>query len=212
MLNAFRYHWFDVGVLLAAILGASLFYAQPKGMTLVMWLSLGSLFLHQAEEWRYPGYFPAFVNAVMFKSDMPDRYPLNANSGMMINVILGWGVYFLAALYWERMPWLAIATMVVSVGNILFHTVLLNIKGKTLYNPGLVTCWLCFVPVVCGFLILASGDHFVSGADWLWGIAIGLCLNYFGVYKAIIWLANQQSSYVLPTTFMAKANLQHVNH
>ena len=82
------------------------FITQPTGMTLLLWLSLGSLFLHQVEELRFPGYFPGMANAVMFKSDMPDRYPLNANSGMLINVVFEWGGYLLAALLWKQAMWL----------------------------------------------------------------------------------------------------------
>jgi hypothetical protein len=53
------------------------------------WLSLISLFLHQAEEYRYPGYFPGMVNLVMFASPQPDRYPLNTNTALIVNVVIG---------------------------------------------------------------------------------------------------------------------------
>ena len=106
-MDFFRYHWFDLALALSIVLGAALFITQPTGMTLLLWLSLGSLFLHQVEEWRLPGYFPGMANAVMFKSDIPDRYPLNANSGMLINVVFEWGGYLLAALLWKQAMWLA---------------------------------------------------------------------------------------------------------
>lgn len=201
MLSNFRNHWFDIGFALSIVLGIALFYGSPDGMSLVMWLSLLSLLLHQTEEWRLPGYFPTFVNVVMFKSNLPDRYPLNANSGMIINVVLGWGSYLLAALFWNKAFWLAIATMIVSIGNILFHSLVLNIKGKTFYNPGLVTCWLCFAPVVCGFFYLTGADFFVSRSDWFLGVLIGFALNYFGVYKMILWLANPQTNFVFPRNY-----------
>ena len=138
----FRYNWFNFGIVLVISLFLGILVYRPSGMELLLWISLGSLFLHQFEEWRYPGYFPGMVNKAMFKSDMPDRYPLNANSGMLVNVVLGWGGYFLAALFWKQAIWLAIATILVSVGNIFAHTIIFNIKGRTLYNPGLITAWL----------------------------------------------------------------------
>ena len=95
----FRYNWFNFGIVLAISLFLGILVYRPSGMELLLWISLGSLFLHQFEEWRYPGYFPGMVNKAMFKSDMPDRYPLNANSGMLVNVVLGWGGYFPATLY-----------------------------------------------------------------------------------------------------------------
>ena len=203
VLNLFRYHWFDLALILSIALGTALFITQPTGMTLLLWLSLGSLFLHQVEEWRFPGYFPGMVNAVMFKSDMPDRYPLNANSGMLINVVLGWGGYLLAALFWKQAMWLAIAAILVSVGNVFAHTIIFNIKGKTLYNPGLLTSWLLFVPVVYFFFRLVSAEELASPLNWIIGIGLGIALNYFGIYKMILWLADTNTLYVFPRRFLS---------
>lgn len=204
LLSALRYHWFDVGCVLALVLALSLVFIKPEGVELLMWLSLGSLFLHQAEEWRYPGYFPGMVNVVMFKSDRPDRYPLNANSGMIINVCLGWGSYLLAALFWRQMMWLAIATILVSLGNIIAHTIIFNVKGKTIYNPGLITCWLCFAPVIYVFISMTSRDNLIQGSDWAIGILLGLALNYFGVYKMILWLSDRNTVFAFPTRCLLK--------
>jgi ABC-type sugar transport system permease subunit len=203
VLNLFRYHWFDLALILSIALGTALFITQPAGMTLLLWLSLGSLFLHQVEEWRFPGYFPGMVNAVMFKSDMPDRYPLNANSGMLINVVLGWSGYLLAALFWKQAIWLAIATILVSVGNIFAHTIIFNIKGKTFYNPGLLTSWLLFVPIVYFFFRLVISEELASPLNWIIGIGLGIALNYFGIYKMILWLADTNTLYVFPRRFLS---------
>jgi len=200
--NFFRYHWFDVGLVLTIILIVMLGRSHLTGMGLLLWLSLGSLFLHQIEEWRFPGYFPGMANEVMFQSDAPDRYPLNANSGMIINVFLGWGSYLLAALFWKEAFWIAIATMVVSVGNIFAHTIIFNIKGKTLYNPGLLTSWLLFAPVVYFFIEITTQDTLAASSDWVIGIILGLLLNYFGIYKMILWLADRNTPYIFPSRFL----------
>ena len=201
-MNLLRYHWFDLALALSIALGIVLFITQPTGMTLLLWLSLGSLFLHQVEEWRLPGYFPGMANAVMVKSDIPDCYPLNANSGMLINVVLGWGGYLLAALFWKQAIWLAIAAILVSVGNVFAHTIIFNIKGKTLYNPGLLTSWLLFVPIVYFFFRLVISEHLASTLDWIVGTVLGITLNYFGVYKMIVWLADKKTPYVFPKRFL----------
>lgn len=201
IINYFRYHWFDLALILAVMLGATLFLIRPTGMALLLWLSLGSLFLHQVEEWRYPGYFPGMVNKAMFNSDIPDRFPLNANSGMLINVVLGWGGYLLAALFWRQAIWLAIATILVSTGNIFAHTIIFNIKGKTFYNPGLVTSWLLFTPIVYFFFDLVISYQLASTSDWVIGVALGVTLNYFGVYKMVVWLADRNTLYVFPKRF-----------
>jgi hypothetical protein len=201
-MNFFRYHWFDLGFLFAIALAIALYVIQPTGMTLLLWLSLGTLFLHQVEEWRFPGYFPGMANTVMFKSDMPDRFPLNANSGMLINVVLGWGGYILAALLWQQAIWLVIATMLVSLGNIFAHTIIFNIKGKTIYNPGLITSWVFFAPMVYLIFGMVISERMASPSDWVIGIGLGIALNYFGVYKMIIWLADKNTEYVFPRRFL----------
>jgi hypothetical protein len=204
----FRHNWFNFGIVLAISLFLGILAYRPSGMELLLWISLGSLFLHQFEEWRYPGYFPGMVNKAMFKSDMPDRYPLNANSGMLVNVVLGWGGYFLAALFWKQAIWLAIATILVSVGNIFAHTIIFNIKGKTLYNPGLITSWILFVPIVYFFFYLVITENLASRLDWALGICFGLILNYFGVYKMIIWLADKDTPYVFSRRFLIPTERQ----
>ena len=143
------------------------------------------------------------ANAVMFKSDMPDRYPLNANSGMLINVVFGWGGYLLAALFWKQAMWLAIAAILVSVGNVFAHTIIFNIKGKTFYNPGLLTSWLLFVPIIYFFFRLVISEDLASPLNWIIGIGLGIALNYFGVYKMILWLADRNTLYVFPRRFLS---------
>lgn len=202
-LKYLRNHWFDLAIILVIALATALYITQPSGMTLLLWLSLGSLFLHQIEEWRYPGYFPGMLNTAMFNSDLPDRYPLNANSGMIVNVVFGWGSYLLAALFWQQAIWLAIAAIMVSVGNIVAHTIVFNIKGRTLYNPGLITSWLLFAPIAYLFFDAVISEHLAISYDWAIGLVLGVALNYFCVYKMILWLADRNTPYVFPKRFLS---------
>jgi hypothetical protein len=202
VLNFLRFNWFSLLPALVISLLFGLLFTQPLGMELLLWLSLGSLFLHQMEEWGYPGYFPGMLNTALFSSDIPDRYPLNANSGMIVNVFFGWGSYVLAALFWRQAFWLVFATMMVSIGNIVAHTLIFNIKGKTLYNPGLITSWLCFAPIVYFFFDTVMVDHLATPLDWTIGLVLGVALNYFCIYKMILWLADRNTPYVFPKRFL----------
>jgi hypothetical protein len=138
-MNFMRLHWFDIGLVLAFFTGGIVFLNKLNPLSLLLWVSLISLFLHQFEEYRYPGYFPGMMNTVMFSSKQPDRYPLNTNTAFIINIFVGWLSYFFAAVFGEKALWLGIATILVSVGNFIAHTFLFNIKGKTRYNPGMFT-------------------------------------------------------------------------
>src|SRR5262245_3552537 len=129
-----RQHWFDIGAALALAVGIYLLFTPMSPLSLTLWLNLIALFLHQFEEYRYPGYFPGMMNVVLFASRQPDRYPLNANTALIVNVFVGWLVYVLAAVFGANIVWLGIAVMLVSAGNVVAHTFLFNIKGKSLYN------------------------------------------------------------------------------
>lgn len=193
-----RKHWYDLAGILAFItlVGLYFFYHNLSDYQILMWLSLISLFLHQLEEYRIVGTFPGMINKVIFHSDLPDRYPLNTNTAFYVNVVVGWGVYLLAALCGEKAVWLGIATMMVSLGNTVVHTTLFNIKGKTLYNAGLATCWLLFVPCMYFFAVFLYHQHLVTLTDYLIGIPLGIILNVVGILKLIDWMADRNTPYI----------------
>ncbi|HEY5464022.1 MAG TPA: HXXEE domain-containing protein [Hanamia sp.] len=161
-----------------------------------MWLSLASLFFHQLEEYRIAGTFPGMMNRVMFKSDLPDRYPLNTNTALLINVIVGWLFYFLAAFFGKKAIWLGIATIMVSLGNFIAHTFLFNIKGKTFYNAGMITSWIFFAPCVYFFFYIIYSENLITPSDYLIGIPLGVIFNVIGIFKLIDWLKDKNTTYI----------------
>ena len=156
----------------------------------ILCLSLMALFLHQAEEYRWPGNFRVMLNTVLYKSTWPDRYPLNARSALLVNVGMGWTAYALAAVLCEHALWLGIATMLVSAGNVVGHVLLFNIKGRTLYNPGMATAVVLFAPLVGWFFweIMTTGR--ASVWDYVIGIPLGILLN-LSIVGIIRWGADR---------------------
>jgi len=193
-----RKHWFDLGGLMAVLVLTYVVinYQQLSTIQLLLWLSLTSLFIHQLEEYRYPGYFPGMINAVLYNSQTPDRYPLNTQTSLMVNVPMGWLTYFFAALFAEQYIWLGIATMLVSFGNLVAHTILFNVKGKTLYNPGMVTAILFFLPLSVWFVYTVKDQHLTGPSDWIIGVLLGIALNVVGILKLIDWMADRDTTYI----------------
>ena len=208
-MNVLRQHWFDIGVGLALLVGAFLFTNRLSPLAWLLWVSLISLFLHHLEEYRYPGYFPGMMNVVMFGSQQPDRYPLNTNTALIVNVVVGWFSYLLAALFGEKLLWLGIATMLVSIGNFIAHTLLFNIRGKTLYNPGLLTALFLFLPIVVYFIFLVIQNKLATPLDWGLGIVLGITLNYIGILKLIDWLKDENTSYIFPKRSLLPQSRKH---
>jgi hypothetical protein len=201
-MNFMRLHWFDLSLVFALITGGILLLNQLNPLSLLLWISLISLFLHQFEEYRYPGYFPGMMNTVMFSSKQPDRYPLNTNTAFIINVFVGWFSYFLAAVFGEKILWLGIASILVSVGNFVAHTFLFNIKGKTFYNPGMLTAIVLFLPIATYFGYLLIQGNLATPIDWIVGIILGIVLNVIGILKLIDWLKDENTEYIFPKRFL----------
>lgn len=178
-------HWFDLAAVLGAVLALWLMAngSSMNELNLILWISLLTLFAHQVEEWRWPGWFPGMLNVVLFRSDDPWRFPLNVRSGLVVNVVVGWGSYFLAALLHENALWLAMATILVSVGNCVLHLLVIPIRGKMIYNPGMVTSLLMFLPVSVWFFLVAW--PMMSVTDIVIGFVIGVVLNVGGVIGMI---------------------------
>ncbi|HEX2786990.1 MAG TPA: HXXEE domain-containing protein [Ignavibacteria bacterium] len=197
-MNFLRNHWFDIGGILAIlnIIALLIFHTQLTSFEILLWISLISLFVHQVEEYRYPGYFPGMVNTVLFKSTQPERYPLNTSSAFIINVILGWGVYAAAIFVNNNAIWFTMIPIIVSLGNFMAHTTLFNIKGKTFYNPGMLTSIFLFLPIVIYYFYYVSSSNLAETSDYIIGIILGIILNYVGIIKVINWMKNKNTPYV----------------
>ena len=197
-MNFLRKHWYDLGSVFAGITIIYIFkfHYSLTSYQYLMWLSLASLFFHQLEEYRIVGTLPGMLNAVVYKSEMPDRYPLNTNSALFVNVIIGWTFYFFAAFFAEKAIWLGLATILTSLGNIIAHTFLFNIKSKTIYNAGMVTGWLFFAPCIYFFFSIVYNENIVTTTDYLIGIPLGITLNLIGVLKIIDWMANRNTTFI----------------
>lgn len=184
-MHSLRIHWFDLGQIAAAMASTFLPVTHPTGLALLLWLSRVALFLQQFEEYGFPGYFPGMLNSFMFSSRQPDRYPLNAQTALIINVIVGPLMYFLAAVLSEKVVWLGIATILVSAGNVIAYTFLFNIRGKTVYNPGILTAIVLFLPLSIAFFSRVIHNHAASTLDCIAGVVLGMILNYTGILKLI---------------------------
>lgn len=189
--------WHVGGLVLAVGLGALVAWRHGhwSDLRVLLVLSLVTLLLHQAEEYGWPGGFPRMVNTAVFRSDDPDRFPLDQRTAWLVNVALGWTLYGAVALLAEDAIWLAVASLVVSAGNVVAHTVLFNVRGRTLYNPGLATSWLLFVPVLVGFVVVARRDDLVGPAELAVGLVLGLAISYLGVIRLITVLGDRATPY-----------------
>ncbi|MFC1482718.1 HXXEE domain-containing protein [Candidatus Margulisiibacteriota bacterium] len=193
-----RNHWFDFGLgfAIASIIYLSFNWSHHSMIQNLLWLNMIGLFLHQFEEYRFPGYFPKVINKLMYLSSKPDRYPLNSQSALIVNVCLGWVLYPLAAILGEKAFWLGMITIFISITNTIAHTLLLNIKGKTFYNPGMFSSIVLFLPVSILFIYFVISTHSAHMIDWIIGIVIGIPVSFFVMHIIVDRFKNIKTEYV----------------
>lgn len=103
------------------------------------------------------------------------------------------------------------ATILISLANIIAHTLFFNIKGKTFFNAGMATSWLFFAPCVFFFFKIIHQENIVSQRDYLIGIPLGIALNIFGVFIPIKWFANKNTKYIFETRQLLHKQLNQNN-
>jgi hypothetical protein len=67
-------------------------------------LNFAALTAHQYEEHEDPGYFPGQFNRGVLHSKEPDRFPLNTNTALIVNVPLAYTLYVLPIVFPKQAP------------------------------------------------------------------------------------------------------------
>jgi hypothetical protein len=192
-----RNHWFDFGLGVALLTIGIVFFNIEKlsAIKLILWLNFIALLLHQFEEYRFPGYFPFFFNKFMYKSKMPDRYPLNTFTAFIINVFFGWIGYLLGVKYGEDAPAIGMIVILITFLNFIAHTFIANIRAKTLYNPGMITSILFGLPLTFFYFRKISGENIPAG-EYITGIVFALIITFVGIILPIRLLADKNTTYI----------------
>jgi hypothetical protein len=194
IMNFLRKYWQDAGaaVGLVVCIGLLIDRTSFSDITGVLWLSFVAILFHQFEEYRWPGYFAGLFNTVMFKSEAPDRYPLNTQSAMIINVMIAY-VFYLLPVWFPDVIWLGLAPVFMGFFQVVWHGIIVNIKAKTLYNPGLCTALLLHVPVGIWYIHDIVKQDMSTAADWIFGTLYFALAVYIFIVKGNIWLKNSNS-------------------
>ena len=171
-----RNHWYDLGTIPAAIAAAYLVFGwQESDMLLrLALLNYIVIFWHQFEEYRLPGGEPAITNLASQPSDdgPSDRYPLNQDNAMFMNVIGSYVLYFLPVLL-PHILWLGFAPVVFGMSQVIIHVLVTPRQiGNRVYSPGACAVVFGHLPVgVCWFVYVVS-NGLLGWLDVLLGIAV----------------------------------------
>ncbi|MDQ0050557.1 HXXEE domain-containing protein [Paenibacillus polymyxa] len=195
-MNFLRKYWQDAGAIIGVVVCIVLLMNQAilSDITGMLWLSFVAILFHQFEEYRWPGYFAGLFNNVMFKSEAPDHYPLNTQSAMIINVVIAY-VFYLLPVWFPQVIWLGLAPVFMGFFQVVWHGIVVNIKAKTLYNPGLFTALLLHVPVGIWYIHEIVLRDIPTVTDWIGGTIYFIFAVYIFIIKGNIWLKKSDSPY-----------------
>ena len=165
----YRDNWFWFGGVLFIIEAAILLiWGGEMDMLLIfMILSVMALHIHQFEEYAIPGGFPVFNNvAFLGEKEIPDRYPLSRKGAFVCNVCCMYPVYALGLIFHQHI-WVVLCIMLFGVTQFLVHGIVINKKAGTIYNPGLASVVVLFIPLCIAYIMYIYSNFTVGLLDWV---------------------------------------------
>ncbi len=144
----------------------------------------------QTEEYVFPGGFGKFFNTKILNLETEDE-PVNQNFIFYVNVILIWILLpafgLLSTVDYRFGLWIPYFSLFAGIAHIL-----LSIKAKQLYNPGLVISLLINIPVGLWSIMFLINQGFLTSFFRNWYFVIGLGVNAILPVMGIILLKNYQ--------------------
>ena len=148
-------YWYYIGgvafVILTFAMGLGGSAALDYVQVLLIFSWMGML-VHQFEEYAWPGGFPLISNMIVFNEiERPDRYILNQRQCFVSNVVLCYLCY-IVPIFFPQLIWLAAAQIFQGLWQIPAHGIVLNMRLKSKYNPGLFAAVFLQLPVAIVFI------------------------------------------------------------
>lgn len=145
-----RNHWYDLGacVMIVAAVLTAVFWSDMSILRRLAAMNFVVILWHMFEEYRLPGGEAAITNLAMQPSDKgpADRYPLNQNNAMFINMVAAYIVY-LFPMIWPNILWLSFMPILFGMTQVIMHAFMTPIKLHTFYSPGELACVLGHLPI-----------------------------------------------------------------
>ena len=205
----YRNNWYYIGgvyfVALAFIMG--FFGSGISDIQVVLIYSFMALLLHQFEEYALPGGFPAVFNIAFSKErENPDRYPLNKNSSLVVNVFLAYPLYIIP-IFLPNVIWLGLIQVLAGVAQIFVHGISINRKMKSLYNPGLAAVVFLHIPIAIYYIWFVVANGLVGIWDFAGGLIGVVAAAILLILMPVKLLQNRQSKYPWSEKEMARFNV-----
>jgi hypothetical protein len=191
MLSRLAANW-QKALPLLSVLGIAawiaLFRHDPTSERALFAALLVIYFMHQIEEHLWPGGFRQFTDARIFHSG-DDNWPVNIDGVALVNTAYVWLPIGLAVAFPQALRWVALAWVGLTLINGIIHVV--STLRLRIYNPGLVTAIVLFLPFTIYVLVLEVERGALSGAEVgliaLLGIVLHLPVAALFAVPFVLW-------------------------
>lgn len=198
-----RARWYDMGVVPAIVTLVCLivFWGDMEMLRRLALMNFFVILWHQFEEYRFPGGEPAITNLAMQPKDIAhaDRYPLNQNNAMFINVLAAYVIYLLPVAF-PNILCLGFMPVLFGISQMIIHVVKTpKLIGNKVYSPGSLAVVFGHIPVGVYWLYYTISNRMLGILDIVLGIAY--MLFFLGVVMLKIGygvLSTPNSKYPFP--------------
>ena len=193
----YRHHWYYTGAILFVALAylTGFWGSSLEPIPVILIYSFMALLVHQCEEYAHPGGFPAIFNiAVLGEKEVPERYPLNANQALVINVFLAYPFY-VSAIFLPGVIWLGLAQVLFGMFQIILHGIVINLRLKSLYNPGLASVVFLHIPIGIYYIWYVTTNGLASRSDFVIGLLVTIFAALVIIFLPLRFMASKDSKY-----------------
>lgn len=196
LLDRYRKNWPRVGGLIGMTGAGALAMthrrvSKPQALSA---LNMVALMVHQHEEYEDPGFFPGQFNGGVFHSEKPDRYPLNTNTALIVNVPLAYTFYALPIAFPKRRV-LGIAPVLFGFLQAVGHGTIFPRLAGDRYSPGFLASLLLHVPIGVNYLRELHAEEPLQRSELAKAAAYNLAFALTSIAGPNVLLKDKDSPY-----------------
>jgi hypothetical protein len=103
--------------------------------------------------------------------------------------------------------WLGLAQVFFGFFQFLGHRIVMNVTGRTLYNPGLAAVIFLHVPIGVYYINFVTKRGLVTGMDYVWGVAALIISIALIVVLPVQLLKDRRTPYAFSPEEVSRFNI-----
>lgn len=208
MIGFYRKNWYYIagGAFVAMAFFMGFWGHLFSHIQVILIYSFMALLVHQFEEYACPGGEPLVLNRVFYGETKDyDRYPGNQFNGMIVNFLAY--PFYLAPVVFPHLIWLGLAQMFFGFFQFVGHGIVMNVKGRSWYNPGLGSVIFLHIPIGIYYIYYVTAQNLVMPMDYVYGALVFMAATAVLVVLPVQLLKDRNSPYPFTQEELSRFNM-----